>query len=85
MQIIFTPKAKEQLVFWENSGNKAMLKKIVQLIKAICENPYHGIGKPEALKYELTGFWSRRIDDKHRIVYQIEGDTLKIFSVKGHY
>jgi toxin YoeB len=85
MQIIYTPKAKEHLDFWINSGNKPMLKKIIQLTKAIIANPYQGIGKPEALKHELTGYWSRRIDNAHRLVYKVENDVLQIHSLKGHY
>lgn len=85
MQIIYTPKAKEHLDFWINSGNKPMLKKIIQLTKAIIADPYQGIGKPEALKHELTGYWSRRIDNAHRLVYKIENDVLQIHSLKGHY
>lgn len=62
-----------------------MLKKIIELTKATIANPYQGIGKPEALKYELTGYWSRRIDNTHRFVYSIENDVLYIHSLKGHY
>jgi toxin YoeB len=55
MEVIYLPKAEEDLIFWINSGNKAILKKIAQLSEAIMQNPYYGIGKPEALKYALTG------------------------------
>lgn len=85
MQIIYTPKAKEHLDFWIRSGNKPMLKKIIQLTKAIIENPYQGIGKPEALKHELYGYWFRRIDNSHRLVYKINQNVLEIYSMKGHY
>ncbi len=87
MQIIYSPKAKEHLDFWIKTGNKAILKKTIQLINAIISNPYKGIGKPEALKYELTGYWSRRINDEHRLIYKIDIDKniLKIYSLKGHY
>jgi len=85
MQINYTPKAKEHLEFWIKSGNKPVLKKILQLTKAIVENPFEGIGKPEALKYELSGYWSRRIDGEHRFVYNIIDDNLIIYSLKGHY
>lgn len=85
MQINYTPKAKEHLEFWIKSGNKPVLKKILQLTKAIVENPFEGIGKPEALKYELSGYWSRRIDGEHRFVYSIIDDNLIIHSLKGHY
>lgn len=85
MQIIYTPKAKEHLDFWVNSGNKAVLKKILELTQAIMDAPYEGIGKPEALKYELSGYWSRRINKEHRHVYQIDENVLKVYSLKGHY
>jgi toxin YoeB len=85
MQITYTPKAKEHLDFWVKSGNKAVLKKIVQLTKSILETPYEGEGKPEQLKHELTGYWSRRITIEHRFVYTIVSDTLIVASLKGHY
>lgn len=85
MQIIYTPKAKEHLDFWVKTGNKPVLKKIAQLTKSIMENPYEGIGKPEPLKHELTGYWSRRITHEHRYVYAIAKDSLIVASLKGHY
>ena len=85
MEIIFLPKADEDINFWVKAGNKPILKKIAKLTEAILENPYDGIGKPEALKYQLTGKWSRRITDEHRYVYQIENNTLNVYSLKGHY
>jgi toxin YoeB len=85
----FSEKAERDLEFWKKSGNKIILKKISQLIKAIQEDPYTGIGKPEALKHELSGKWSRRIDKEHRLVYEIiDENTIEILSVlslKGHY
>ena len=80
MQIIYTPKAMEHLDFWIKSGNKPVLKKIVELTKSVIENPYAGVGKPE-----LSGYWSRRITNEHRFVYKIDGETLIIASLKGHY
>lgn len=89
MQIIFTPKAKKDLDFWVKSGNKNILKKINALIEDIQLHPFNGIGKPEQLKYNLSGVWSRRIDHEHRLVYEIiDEDTieiLNILSLKGHY
>ncbi len=67
------------------TGNKAVLKKIAQLTEAIISSPCGGVGKPEALKYLLAGKWSRRITGEHRYVYQIEGDILKVYSLRGHY
>jgi toxin YoeB len=89
MEIVFSKKAKNDLDFWSKSGNKSILKKVTQLIKAIQENPYEGIGKPEALKHKLSGIWSRRIDKEHRIIYEIIDkntiDILSIISLRGHY
>ena len=85
MQIIYTPKAKEHLDFWVKTSNKPVLNKIAILTKAILENPYEGIGKPEPLRHNLTGYWSRRISTGHRFVYAIVEDTLIVASLKGHY
>jgi toxin YoeB len=85
MQIVYTPIAKEHLDYWVKSGNKAVLNKIMQITKGIIENPYKGIGKPEPLKYELTGYWSRRITKEHRYVYAIAENILIVASLKGHY
>ena len=85
MQIIYSPKAKEHLDYWVESGNIIILKKILQLSKAIIENPYEGIGKPEPLKHELAGYWSRRITKEHRYVYAVTEDLLIVVSLKGHY
>ncbi len=89
MEIKFSSKAKKDLEFWTKSGNKFVLKKISKLLIAIQENPYEGIGKPEPLKYGLSGVWSRRINQEHRIVYEIYQDLtieiLDILSLKGHY
>ena len=65
--------------------DKKIYKRIVSLIKDIIRNPYQGLGKPEALKYELQGYWSRRIDDEHRLVYKVENNRLIIVSCKYHY
>ncbi|MFP5437702.1 MAG: Txe/YoeB family addiction module toxin [Bacteroidia bacterium] len=87
--VVFSEKAEDDLKFWNKSGNKSILKKISELIKAIQVNPYEGIGKPEQLKHELAGKWSRRIDREHRLIYQIleDGtiDILSVISLKGHY
>lgn len=89
MQVKLSDKAKKDLAKWEKSGNRSILNKIGQLIKAILENPYQGIGKPEQLKYELAGRWSRRIDHEHRIIYRITNENtieiLNILSLNGHY
>jgi toxin YoeB len=68
MEIIFSKKAKNDLDFWNKIGNKSILKKISELLRAIQESPFEGIGKPEPLKYNLSGVWSRRINQEHRII-----------------
>ena len=85
MEIIYNQKALDDLQFWKKSGNTKMQNKISELIQAIELDPFVGIGKPELLKYELIGKWSRRINKEHRIIYKIEGNILKIYSLKDHY
>ncbi|WP_316738189.1 Txe/YoeB family addiction module toxin [Pedobacter aquatilis] len=85
MQIELHEKAIVDFEYWKKSGNRAIQRRIEQLIFAIKENPYIGIGKPEKLKYDLSGQWSRRINEEHRIIYDIVNDTLHIYSLKGHY
>jgi toxin YoeB len=85
MEIIILPKAQEHLDFWKKKGNKNNLKRFAMLITAIMESPFEGIGKPEPLKYQLAGKWSRRIDRANRLVYAVENKTLYIYSAKGHY
>lgn len=85
MEIIYSIQALEDLKYWKKSGNKLIQKKISALIKAIVENPFEGIGKPEALKHELSGFYSRRINQEHRIIYKITDTTIRIETIKGHY
>jgi toxin YoeB len=89
MEVIYSPKAVEDLKYWKRSGNKIIQKKITGLIEAIQQNPYEGIGKPEPLKHNLSGAWSRRINHEHRLVYEInernEIVILDILSLKGHY
>ncbi len=76
--------AWEDYLYWQTQDKK-MLKRINQLVKDIRRNPFEGIGKPEPLKGNLTGFWSRRIDDEHRLVYMVEDNRIIIISCKGHY
>lgn len=76
--------AWEDYLYWQ-SHDKKILKRINQLLKDISRSPFDGIGKPEPLKEDLAGFWSRRIDDEHRIVYAVENDRVLIFSCRGHY
>ena len=85
MEIKYYEEALMDVTFWKKSGNKSVQKEIYQLIVNIIEHPYEGIGKPEALKHELSGKWSRHINKEHRIVYEIKDNILHIHSLKGHY
>ncbi len=84
MLIAFTENAWEDYVYWQVTDKK-ILKKINKLIKEIKRSPFDGIGKPEPLKYDLAGFWSRRIDPEHRLVYQAEENEVIIISCRFHY
>jgi toxin YoeB len=84
MQIKFSETAWEDYLFWQ-SKDKAVLKRINALLKDIQRSPFDGIGKPEPLKHNLTGFWSRRIDDEHRLVYAVHDDTLLVAQCRYHY
>lgn len=85
MQIVYTPKAAEDLSFWVETHNKEIVYKIMQLTIAIIKNPYTGLGKPEPLKYNLSEYWSRRITQEHRYIYKITDDIIFIYSLRGHY
>ena len=84
MNLLFSPQAWEDYQYWIRSDKK-VLKKINDLLKEISRNPYSGIGKPEPLKHALSGYWSRRITDEHRVVYRIDGEVLKIAQLRYHY
>jgi toxin YoeB len=86
-KLILSPEAEEDLRQHAKAGNKKQLKKISALFKELSEHPQTGTGNPKQLKYGLSGYWSRRIDDKHRIVYSIHEDvvTVKVISALGHY
>lgn len=83
--INFTAEALDNLKFWQKSGNTIILKRIRQLLKAIEADPFTGIGKPEALKHHLSGYWSRRINQEHRIVYSAQNNVITIYSLRYHY
>ena len=84
MKLTFSEQAWEEYLYWQKTDKK-LLNRINELIKAITREPFTGIGKPEPLKHSLTGYWSRRINDEHRLVYKIEGDSLLIAQCKLHY
>ena len=84
MNLIFSKNAWEEYLHWQRY-DKQILKRINLLIKEIQRQPFEGIGKPEQLKHSLSGYWSRRINDEHRIGYKIEGNDLKIAQLQHHY
>ena len=81
----FSNQAKNDIDFHKKSGNKTILKKILVLLHELSEHPFERTGRPEALKYKLTGYWSRRINHEHRLVYEVFEDTALLHSAKGHY
>jgi len=81
----FTDKAKEDIAEHKRAGNKALLNKLLVLLEELAEHPFTGTGKPEPLKYNLTGTWSRRINREHRLVYEVIENTVCILSAKDHY
>lgn len=84
MPILFSDPAWDDYEFWAQTDRKK-LERINKLIKASLRTPFSGIGKPEPLKLNLQGFWSRRIDNEHRLVYSYDSGTLSIVSCKYHY
>ena len=84
MMLIFSSKAWDNYLYWQKT-DKAILKRINTLIKDIQRNPFEGIGKPEPLKHSLSGYWSRRINDEHRMVYKVTDDNLLIAQLRYHY
>nr|VFK64365.1 MAG: toxin YoeB [Candidatus Kentron sp. UNK]VFK71730.1 MAG: toxin YoeB [Candidatus Kentron sp. UNK] len=84
MKIVFSSKAWESYLYWQKT-DKVVLRRINVLIKDIRRTPFEGIGKPEPLKYGLSGYWSRRINEEHRLVYKVTNDHLFIAQLRYHY
>ena len=84
MNLIFAPQAWEDYLYWQRNDAQVMAR-INSLIKEIMRSPHQGIGKPEPLKYALQGFWSRRINTEHRIVYKVMGKDILIAQLRYHY
>lgn len=82
--ISFTQKAFDDYIYWQGQDKKT-LKRINALIADICREPFEGIGKPEPLKHDLAGYWSRRIDDTHRLVYRVTDTEIRIVGCRFHY
>jgi toxin YoeB len=84
MKLIFSEQAWEDYLYWQKTDKK-LLQRINTIIKDISRSPFEGIGKPEPLKNALSGFWSRRINDEHRIVYKIVDGSMLIAQLRYHY
>jgi len=84
MKLIFSENAWQDYLYWQKTDKKKV-KRINTLIQDILRNKYEGVGKPEPLKHALSGFWSRRINNEHRLVYRIENDSILIAQLRYHY
>lgn len=85
--VTISDRAKKDLLFLFKSGDRTLIRRIERILEELGEHPYFGVGKPEPLRHDLAGLWSRRIDKKHRIVYQVieEAITVYVVAAKGHY
>jgi toxin YoeB len=84
LRLIFSENAWEDYLYWQKTDRK-ILNRINLLIQEIKRNPFEGIGKPERLKHALSGYWSRRINEEHRIVYKVTSDAVYIAQLRYHY
>ena len=84
MKLVFAQEAWDDYLYWQ-THDKRMLERINKLITEVQRDPFAGVGKPEPLKHALAGFWSRRINDEHRMVYKIEGGALLLAQLRFHY
>ena len=83
-KLVFSDEAWEDYLHWQET-DRAMVRRINQLIKDVRRSPYEGIGKPEPLKHQLAGWWSRRIDAEHRFVYRVTENAVEIATLRHHY
>jgi len=84
MKLLFADKAWDDYLHWQ-ANDRQIVKRINELIKDIQRSPYQGLGKPEPLRHALSGYWSRRITDEHRLVYRVENKTILIAQARFHY
>jgi toxin YoeB len=84
MKYVFVDESSEDYLYWQKIDKKKV-KRINELLKEIARNPFDGIGKPEPLKYKYSGFWSRRIDEEHRLIYQVLDEEILIAKCRFHY
>ena len=84
MRYVFVDESCEDYLYWQKTDKKK-LKRVNDLLKDIARNPFDGIGKPEPLKFKYSGYWSRRIDDEHRLIYQVKEGEILIAKYRYHY
>jgi len=84
MEFLFKDEAEDDLAYWHQK-NMSIIKKIESLLKSMKQTPFRGIGKPEPLKHDLSGKWSRRINQANRIIYSVENGIITVYSLRGHY
>ena len=84
MNLLFTDESWEDYLYWQKTDKK-ILNKINSLLKDTSRTPYSGLGKPEPLKYKYQGFWSRKIDNEHRLIYQVKNNEIRIAKCRFHY
>ncbi|MGZ5209110.1 MAG: Txe/YoeB family addiction module toxin [Sulfuricurvum sp.] len=84
MTLLWTDESWDDYLYWQTTDKK-MVKKINELIKSIQRTAFEGIGKPEPLRFELSGCWSRRIDSEHRLIYEVEEGMIRIVAARFHY
>lgn len=85
MEVVFTEAARKDLEYWKATNNVKVQKRITALLQSILETPFTGIGKPEPLRYDLAGYWSRRITDEHRLVYSVSENIVTVIAARFHY
>ena len=85
MEIVYSEQAQEDLAYWKRSGDRAIMKRISALVADMEKSYFSGIWKPEPLKYDFSGMWSRRIDTVHRIVYAVRQTDIQIIALRYHY
>ncbi len=84
MRLVFSQEAWDDYLHWQKTDRK-LLNRVNLLIREVLRSPFEGIGKPEPLKHGLAGYWSRRINDEHRLVYRVEGESVMIAQCRYHY
>lgn len=85
MEIDFIGRAIDDIEYWKRTGNVSLQKRIAKLLTIVSKTPYSGIGKPEQLKHDLNGYWSRLINNEHRLVYRVKDKRIKVISLRYHY